>query len=97
VTRIAAVVASLLTLLPGSCGGSDEETRVPKRPTNEQALQLIRSCEVKSVLFAHSRRVFLTLRDGRTVVVARPDGTALADAAENAAGQGGCDIAIGLE
>lgn len=95
--RIAAAIASLVTLFPGSCGGGEQKTVVPNRPSNEQALQLIRSCEVKSVVFAHSGRVFLTLRHGRTVFVARPDRTALADAAENAAGQGECDIAIGME
>lgn len=95
--RIAAALASLAPLLPYSCGASEEETAVPKRPSNEQALQLIHSCHVESIIFAHDLRVFLTLRDGRTVVVARPARTALADAAENVAGSDRCDIGIGLE
>jgi hypothetical protein len=97
VLRIAAAVASVVTLLPGPYGGHDQKTLVPERPTNEQALLLICSCEVKSILFAHSGWVYLDLRGGRTVFVARPDRTALAEAAKNAAGQGGYEIAIGME
>lgn len=68
-----------------------------ERPTNEQALQLIRSCEVRRILFLHSGYVHLTLRGGRSVFVVRPNGTALAKAADVMAGPGRCDIAIAIE
>ncbi|MGH3093366.1 MAG: hypothetical protein ACRDOG_13715 [Gaiellaceae bacterium] len=92
--RIAATVALVGTLWAGACGG-DQKGLVPERPTNEQTLRLVRSCEVKSIVFIHGGEVHLTLRGGRMVFVARPDRTALADAAEDASMD--CGIAIGLE
>ncbi|MGH3091728.1 MAG: hypothetical protein ACRDOG_05280 [Gaiellaceae bacterium] len=92
--RIAAMVALVRTLWAGACGG-DERTLVSDRPTNEQALRLIRSCEVKSIVFIHGGEVHLTLRGGTMVFVARPDTTALANVAEDVSGD--CEIAIGLE
>jgi hypothetical protein len=98
VTKIAAVIASLFALFPGSCGGNDERSRVPNRPSNEQALELIRSCEVKRVFFTHSGRVYLVLPDGRRVEVAHADREALENAAMFVVEEKQhCDFAIEIE
>jgi len=98
VTKIAAVIGSLFTLFPGSCGGNEERTRVPNRPSNEQALELIRSCEVKRVFFPHSGRVYLVLPHGRRVEVAHADREALENAAMTVVKEKqDCDFAIEIE
>jgi ribosomal protein S4E len=80
-----------------ACDGNDEAKLVAKRVSNEQALRLIRSCEVTRLLALHSGEVDLTLEDGRRVLVTRPDATALSKAAVNASLERGCDVAVGME
>ena len=97
-TKIAAVIASLSTLFPGFCGGNEERSRVPNRPSNEQALELIRSCEVKRVFFTHSGRVYLVLPHERRVEVAHADREALEKAAKFVVEEKPhCDFAIEIE
>ena len=94
---MAVMVVSLTTwaALP-ACGGNDEVRLVPNRVSNEQALALIRSCEVTRILALHSGEVELTV-DGRRVFVREPDGTALSKAAWDAYRERGCEIAVGME
>lgn len=84
-----------MALLAGACRGNEETTAVPERVTNNRALELIRSCEVANVLFPHSGEVHLTMQGGRTAFVTRPDGTALAEAAEDESRA--CHIAIAID
>jgi hypothetical protein len=93
----AVIVSSLAMLVLPACGGNDEASLVPKRVSNEQALTLIRSCEVTRLLALHSGEVDLTLEDGRRVFVTRPETTRLSEAAVNASLERGCDIAVGME
>jgi hypothetical protein len=95
--RLGAVVVSVVTLSLTACGGSDETTFVPERVTNDQALQLIRSCDVTALLAAHSGDVFLTLEGGRRIAVIQPTRTALSRAAVSASLEGDCEIAVGME
>ena len=94
---MASIVAVLATLAVPACGGNDETSSVPERVSNEQALALIRSCQVTRFLDLHSGEVDLTLESGRRVLVTRPDTTALSKAAVNASLERGCDIAVGME
>jgi hypothetical protein len=92
------VIAAAATFALGACGGKEEETTVvAERVNNEQALRLIRACEVTRLLSLHSGEVDLTLEGGRRVLVARPDTTALSKAAVNASLGRGCEIAVGGE
>jgi hypothetical protein len=95
--RRIAVVAAVATFALGACGGNEETAVVPKRVTNEQALRLIRACEVTRLLSLHNGEVDLTLEGRRRILVARPDTTALSKAAVNASLELGCDIAVGME
>jgi hypothetical protein len=96
VRRLALGVASVTTFL-GACGGKEEAALVVPDPvSNEQALRLIRSCDVTRLLTAHSGEVDLTLEGGRTISVARPHANALSQAAVNAS-LDGCEIAVGME
>jgi hypothetical protein len=73
-----------------------EAPSVPDRVTNEQALRLIRSCDVTEFLTLHSGETRLTLEGGRRVYVIRPDNSALLRAGVAAQGSG-CEIALGTE
>ncbi len=80
-----------------ACAGEDENEFVPERVSNEQALALIRSCEVTRILTAHSGEVDLTLEDGGRVLVRQPHPTALSKAAWETYQERGCEIAVGME
>jgi ribosomal protein S4E len=97
--RSVALMAALVTSLAlGNCGGNEEGALViPDRVSNEQAHRLIRSCDVTRLLVAHSGDVCLTLEDGRTISVERPDRAALSRAAVEAQLELGCTIAVGME
>jgi hypothetical protein len=96
VRRIAAVLAAVALTL-GACRGKEETIVVPERVTNEQALRLVRACQVTRFLSLHSGELELTLEGGRTIFVIRPDTTALSRAAVNASLERGCEIAVGME
>jgi hypothetical protein len=84
------------TLWFGACGGDDQRPVVPDHPTSEQALALIRSCEVEFIFFPAEKDAYLTLQDGSVVSVARP--TRRDDLAEAAKGMSAeCEIPISIE
>jgi hypothetical protein len=91
------ILQSVAMLALAGCGGTDETSFESKRVSNEQALRLIRSCEVTRFLTLHSGEVDVTLEGGRRVFVTRPDVTALSKAAVNASLERGCEIAVGTE
>lgn len=95
VLRSAAMAALLASLCVGGCTGSEEDAGVPKRPTTQQTIRLIRSCEVRSILFTHSGKAHLTLRGGKMVFVAQADTRALAKTANDAYVE--CDMAVAIE
>jgi hypothetical protein len=107
VTRTASLVAiagSVVLLTVVACRGSDDSTRavtgvspvVSKPTTTEQAVQLIRACEITWIFFPVGDPTYITFRSGASFGVARLDREALARAA-NAAREGGCDITIEIE
>jgi hypothetical protein len=71
-------------------------TRRSTAVSNEEALRLIRSCEVTEYLTLHSGETRLTLEDGRWVSVIGPDNHSLLRAGANAQSSG-CEIALGME
>lgn len=96
--RIAVSAIVVGTLWLGACGGDDDDQRplVPDRPTSNQALELIRSCEVVFLFFPAESGAYLTLRDGRVVSVARPTRRDdLAEAAKSVSAE--CEIPISIE
>lgn len=111
--RTAALAASVVTLAIAGCRGSEEATSEssqtatpattavspirPEPPNTAQVLRLMRSCEIKEIIFLHSDRAYVTFRGGERVFVLRPDRTALANAAEAVSAEGGCNIIIGIE
>jgi hypothetical protein len=89
---VSAIVAG--TLWFGACGAGDDQR--PLVPDHEQALELIRSCEVEFLFFPAESGAFLTLRDGRVVSVARPTRRDdLAEAAKSVSAE--CEIPISIE
>jgi hypothetical protein len=95
--RLTVVAPSVTTLALIACGGNEEAASVPDRVSNEQALRLIRSCDVTSFLTAHRGDVWLTLEGGRKISVRRPDTATLSRAAVNASLERDCEIAVGGE
>jgi hypothetical protein len=96
VVRIAVSAIVVGTLWLGACGGDDQRPLVPDRPTSNQALELIRSCEVVFLFFPAESGAYLTLRDGRVVSVARPTRRDdLAEAAKSVSAE--CEIPISIE
>jgi hypothetical protein len=94
--RIAVSAILVGTLWSGACGGDDQRPLVPDHPTNEQALELIRSCEVEFIFFPAESGAHLTLRDGRVVTVAQPARRDdLAEAAKSVSAE--CEIPISIE
>lgn len=79
-----------------ACGGESEHTVVGERVSNDQALALIRACEITRLLGLHSGEMELTVEGGRRAFVRRPDTAALNKAA-NASMERGCDMAVGME
>jgi hypothetical protein len=93
-SAVSAIVVGALWF--GACGGDDQRPFVPDHPTNEQALRLIRSCEVRFLFFPAEEDAFLTLRGGKVVSVARPvRRDDLAEAAKSVSAE--CDIPISIE
>jgi hypothetical protein len=91
---VSAIVAG--TRWSAACGGDDQRPLIPDHPTSEQALELIRSCEVEFIFFPAESGAFLTLRDGRVVSVARPTRRDdLAEAAKSVSAE--CEIPISIE
>jgi hypothetical protein len=97
VRRVVPIAALLSSLTLGACGGNEQTLLAPDRVSNDQALRLIRACDVTQLLTSHSGEVRLTLEGDTTTSVIRPDRTALMRAAVNASLERGCEIAVGGE
>jgi hypothetical protein len=93
------MAASAVTL--AACGGAEEPrpgaaVSKVKRINNEQALELIDSCEASSVIRLHSGEWQLKVKTDTILLVPQPNPSALTAAARKAM-DSGCAIAIGTE